>query len=322
MNKAPSTTAIAGALCALLLVIATPASSAELCYTDALDGKGRFYEGPSASIVYDGMYKKTNVRLRHLDDSIPQGAATWSNWDGDDDLLLFTAYRGGNDAYVMGIDPKTGKHVGTAEIKSFHAGGIAVFEKLGWAYVSGVRRNGQDTVAHFSLDKLKQAIKKNAFIEAETETAVLVASSFLTSHGPTNTLWVGAFSDDSLGVMEAYKVRADGELDPVGELWEVPKKTQGLVVTKDLFIFSTSLGNDNRSNIYVVRRGKGEQKLSRNRLYCFRAPSMAEGMTRYGDDVFLIFESAAAHYVEKKPRNVIASAHKVTLKALDTLVPG
>jgi hypothetical protein len=319
MSKALSTTGIAAALCAPLLVTASSAR-AELCYDDAV-GKGRFYGGPSASIVYDATFKKTNVRLRHLEKAVPQGAATWSNWEGQRDLLLFTAERGNDNAYIMGIDAKTGKHVGTAKIKSDHAGGIAVFERLGWAFVSGVRRNGQDTVVRFSLKKLKRAIKNNAPIKPETETAVAIGASFLTSHGPTDTLWVGAFDDDSLGAMEAYKVRADGEIDPLGEPWEVPKKTQGLVVTRNLFVFSTSLGNDNRSNIYVVRRGKGERELSRKRLFCFRAPSMAEGMAVYGNDVFLIFESAAAKYRKKNPRNVIASAHKAPLTGLDRLVP-
>jgi hypothetical protein len=44
-------------------------------------------------------------------------------------------------------------------------------------------------------------------------------------------------------------------------------------------------------------------------------------MAVYGNDVFLIFESAAAKYRKKNPRNVIASAHKAPLGGLDRLVP-
>jgi hypothetical protein len=121
--------------------------------------------------------------------------------------------------------------------------------------------------------------------------------------------------------MAAYKVQGDGDLERMNGEWEVPKKAQGLVVRKNMFVFSTSLGNDNRSNIYVVKRGEGERKLSAERLTCFRAPSMAEGLTVYGDDIFLIFESAAAYYKAKDPRNVIADAHKTPIAVLERLMP-
>ena len=45
--------------------------------------------------------------------------------------------------------------------------------------------------------------------------------------------------------------------------------------------------DDTRSNIYVVRRGKGSSSLDTARMYCFRAPSMSEGLTVYGKDVYV-----------------------------------
>jgi hypothetical protein len=321
MNK-PWQTPFVGTLSALLLAGST--ASAELCYTDSSGKDGPFYDGPSASYMYDDTFRRTNIRLGHFDSHIPQGAATWSNWNSEQDLLLFTAYSAkGGRPFIMAFEPKSTKHIGTVSVSSQHesvnhAGGIAVFEKLGWAFMSGPeRKDGQSTVVSLSLKKLKQTIKDNGVIAPESET-VVTSASFLTSHGPTDTLWVGHHSPDKLGTMEAYKVGADGELTALSGRWEVPKKTQGLVVTKDLFVYSTSLGNDNRSNIYVVRRGKNEGDLSRAKLVCFRAPSMAEGMTVYGNKVFLIFESAADHYVEKKPRNVIPHAHQASLAKLES----
>src|SRR6185503_850150 len=221
---------------------------------------------------------------------------------------------------VMAFEPKSAKHVGTAQIDTGegdnHAGGIAVFEKLGWAFMTGPKdKNGQATVVRLSLKKLDKAIRDNGVLAPESKT-VVTAASFVTSHGPTSTLWVGNDNEKGTGTMESYVVGADGQLKATSERWEVPMKTQGLVVTKDLFVFSTSLGNDNRSNVYVIRRGKGEHDLSTARLVCFRAPSMSEGMAVHGDNVYLVFESAADYYVKKNPRNVIPNAHRAPLAKL------
>jgi hypothetical protein len=157
------------------------------------------------------------------------------------------------------------------------------------------------------------------------------ASSFLTSHGPTSTLWVGNFDKSARGHMESYKVERSGRLLPgAGGPWEVPTKTQGVVVTKDFFIFSTSLGRNNRSNLYVVRRGKGERDLDEARLFCFRSPSMAEGISIYGDDLYVLHESGADIYNPDKtltdlkpdrPRNIISNLHRAKLASLEELPP-
>ena len=80
--------------------------------------------------------------------------------------------------------------------------------------------------------------------------------------------------------MYSYKVAADGSLATQAGAYEVPKKTQGLLVTASRFIYSTSYGNDNRSNIYVV--DGGARTISPSTAKCFRAPSMTEGITEYG----------------------------------------
>jgi hypothetical protein len=174
---------------------------------------------------------------------------------------------------IIGIDAKTGKKVGAAKIAYSHVGGIAVFETLGWAFVSD---DDSHKVRKYPLEKLANAIQKSDKLAAEGPPQEVIGSSFLTSHGPTNTLWAGIFEDSPAGgrpQMKAYKVDKS-----------VPTKTQGLVVTKDFFIFSTSLGRNNRSNLYVLRRGKDETDLDKARLFCFRSPSMSEGIAVYGDD--------------------------------------
>lgn len=339
MTNPSSMLAIKGLIFTLATFGLAPTAHAddEPCFTSKPPGDGAFYEGDAASYMYDELFSGTKIVLKHLDTHIPQGAATWSNYDGKKDAILVTAYTKDKDKlpYIMAFEPKTGKHLGTAavttehssdEIASNHAGGIAVFEEQGWAYMSGptakITKDGpaEATVVKLSLEKLKAAIERNGKIDPETED-VVTFSSFLTSHGPTDTLFVGEFNDAGMGSMEAYKVAGDGTLTALPDRWDVPKKAQGVVVRKDIFVYSTSLGNDNRSNIYVVKRGKNETDLSKATFYCFRAPSMAEGLTVYGDYVLLVYESAADYYKAKKPRNVISNAHKASLARLEQFIP-
>jgi glutamine cyclotransferase len=107
-------------------------------------------------------------------------------------------------------------------------------------------------------------------------------------------------------------------LTTVNKAWEVPTKTQGLLVTGSHFVFSTSYGRDKRSNLYVVRRGQPD--LDKAKLSCFRAPSMSEGITEYGGRAYLVFESGSHVYrSDPKTLNVISRLHKATISSLTSL---
>jgi hypothetical protein len=301
-----------------------------VCDSESSGQNGPFYHGKSASRVYDDLFKKSGWRIPHLKTHVPQGLATWSNWEAEDDLLLISAYSPkGKEALIIGIQASSGVEVGAAKIAPQHAGGIAVFEQQGWVFVgeqldpSSPTRTGesQGAVRKYALPALKTALRTNGKLDAVGDPVLLDAASFLTSHGPSDTLWAGKFEESTRGRMHAYKVSAAGELSRLPGTWEVPRKTQGLVVTADLFLFSTSFGRENRSNIYVVRRG--EHKLDHAPLRCFRAPSMAEGLAVYGKSVYLLYESGAHAYSmdENKPRNIISSLHHVPLASLEALPP-
>jgi hypothetical protein len=133
-----------------------------------------------------------------------------------------------------------------------------------------------------------------------------------TSYG--DYLYAGKFSETSRGKMYRYKVGADGGLTTQSGAYEVPTKTQGLMVTADKFVYSTSLGNDNRSNIYVV--DGGARDIDRSSTRCFRAPSMSEGIAQYGGYAWLVYESGADKYVAKNPRNIIRELHKSKISTL------
>lgn len=312
---------------ALLLSPAMPAVAIDCSTISTV--KKPFYRGKASSDVYDNRFKESH-RIPSLPRHVPQGLAAWSNWQGTgDDLLLITAYDPEKRyTLIVGIDAQTGKEMGTAKIEYTHGGGIAVFEP-DWAFVSD---DNAQRVRKYPLKALADAISisdPKPLKSAGPEQRVF-ASSFLTSHGPTRTLWAGNFSGSAKGHMESYKVEKSGRLLPVGTSWEVPTKTQGVVVTKDYFFYSTSLDRDKRSNLYVVRRGKGETNLEDARLFCFRSPSMSEGIAIHGDDLYVLYESGADKFnpdttlqnrKPNRPRNIISNLHRAPLASLEELPP-
>lgn len=306
---------------ALAAAGAPNAPAAAISCDEHVSSTDSFYNGPRASDTYDSHFKGSHT-VPDLNTHVPQGLATWSRWNGTDDLLLISAYapKSQNDAFIIGLDAKTGRRVGAARIDATHAGGIAIFEEQGWAYVSGSQGK---RVRKYRLDRLRQAITDSAHLaQVGDDIVVDGGSSFLGKHG--DTLWTGQFDTDTRGAMYSYRVGMNGELTGREGPWEVPEKTQGLAVTDDLFLFSTSYGRPYRSNIYVVRRGAGDRALDTARLACFRAPSMSEGMAIYGGAAYVVYESGAAYYrsdPKRKPRNIIEHLHRGALSGLGALPP-
>ncbi len=317
----PSRRAVVVALVVLLwAVTASVATAAPLppglpCDNEA-SGTGDDYPGPQASERYDRLFSRSHA-VPHLRSRVPQGMATWSNWKGDQDLLLITSYAPGEGddpfhptahAYVIALDARTGRHVGTAEMTPSHVGGIAVFEEQGWAFVSDAEGG---KVRRFPLDRLRDAITRSEFVQDTAPKQEVDSSSFLTSHGPTDTLWAGRFDPDGPAAMRSYVVAGDGTLTPGFATVEVPPGTQGAVVTEETFVFSSSYGRNDTSTITVVQRGGGDAS-------CFAAPSMAEAPAVYGDDVYLVYESGASHYADAAdaPDNVVEHLHRTPLRQL------
>jgi hypothetical protein len=287
------------------------ASAAITCDT-ATTGGTTFYDGPSASVKYDARFSNS-ASIPGLSTHTPQGAGTWYNWDGTGkNLLLVASYRTGADSNLYGIDPSTGATVGVVAIAESHVGGITTSK--GWAFVSGAG----DSIRKYRLTELRDALKAAGTpYLAQIGTARAVASaSFLTSYG--NSLWSGSFNDAGRGTMYEYKIADDGTLTTVAGAWEVPTKAQGLLVTATHFIYSTSYGRGNRSNLYVVRRGQPD--LDAAQLSCFRAPSMTEGITEYNGTAYLVYESASHLYgSDPTTLNVISKLHKASVSSLTGL---
>jgi hypothetical protein len=295
--------------------LSTTATQAISCSTAT--GTKDFYDGPSASKVYDAKFS-AGPSVARLRTHTPQGLGTWWNWDGSGKhLLLVSSYRTGANSLIIGINPSNGRTVGTVAIAASHVGGITT--SYGWAFVQGGNSGKYGTIRKYRLSDLRKAMKKagTPYVKQVGAARKVYAASFINSYG--QYLWSGKFNDKGRGKMYQYRINPNGSLTTINRAWEVPTKTQGLLVTRNHFIFSTSYGRTNRSNLYVVRRGQPD--LDKAKLKCFRAPSMSEGMTDFGGRAYLVFESGS-HLFRSDPRtlNVIRRLHKTPLSALTSMV--
>ncbi|MFI5729036.1 hypothetical protein ACIA49_02880 [Kribbella sp. NPDC051587] len=305
-----TTVALTGSDASQAATTSTAAATRAISCSTAAGGK-HFYDGPSASKVYDARFSNS-AALPKLASYVPQGIGTWWNWSGSKDLLLVTMYHTGKQSLIVGIDPTTNKVVGDVAIAETHGGGITT--SMGWAFVQG-STNG---IRKYKLSTLAAAMKKagTPYVKAVGSERKVYGASFLTSYG--DSLWSGKFNDKGRDKMYEYKIKSNGTLVTVNKAWEIPTKTQGLLVTKTHFVFSTSYGRTNLGNLYVVRRGQPD--LDKAKLSCFRAPSMSEGITEYGGRAYLVFESGSyAYRSDPKTKNVITHLHKATISSLTSL---
>lgn len=246
----------------------------------------------------------------------------------------------GLPAALVGLKPGSGQTqlVTMPENKS-HAGGVAVVN--GWMFVSGPTSvHGHPTVQRYPLGAVRTALATgnplwradghfHEFTMGEDE----LKPSFLSSYG--DTLYVGTFDSDHRNRMHRFTVKNDGTLDRVGgpDDWiQVPLKTQGLTVTGEHYIYSTSHGSDARSNIYVVRKGYKllDNAKTAGDAICFRAPSMSEGITDSDGRIYLAYESGSYKYRTDecdKPQpfegdctlNIIDHLHRTTVSQLTSM---
>jgi hypothetical protein len=294
------------------------------------------YDGKSASYMYDERFTPgPNLSSQELSDHTPQGVAWWKNWDGKgNDLLLVSTY-GKGAAHIVGLDPKAkGKTVGTVDIEprngdkhQTHAGALALNDK--WVFLDGPKSGGWHTIRKYSLTDLRKAMTAGSgSVTPDGAEDKVYGASFMTIDG--GHLYAGKYSKKHRDWMYSYTIADDGSLtldrkdDGNGLRWEVPQYTQGVAVADGRFLFSTSSGRKFRSNLYVT--DKRETNLDRASVRCFRAPSMAEGITATPDgEAYLLFESGSHKYnaFSGDPAiNVIDGVHRAKLSTLTSLPGG
>jgi hypothetical protein len=306
------------------------------CEQASTGGTAPLYDGKSASYMYDARFKPgPELTSKELSDHTPQGVAWWKNWDGKGNNLLLVSTYGKGKAHIVGLDPTAGdKTVGTVDIEprdddtqQTHAGAIAVNDK--WAFVDGPKSGGWHTIRKYSLSDLRAAMTaKSGSVSPAGADRRVYGASFMTIDG--SHLYAGKFSNKHRDWMYSYTIAGDGSLtldrkaDGNGLRWEVPQWTQGVAVADGRFLFSTSSGRKYRSNLYVTN--KGETNLDRASVRCFRAPSMAEGITTTPNgEAYLLFESGSYKYngASGNPAiNVIRGVHRAKLSTLTSLPGG
>ncbi|WP_052590430.1 hypothetical protein [Luteipulveratus mongoliensis] len=323
-----STRPVAIALTALvaggvITTVSAQAASAEDSNCRTTTGSHDTYNGPSASKTYDSTFHNSVAVPKGLYDGefTPQGLAYWNNWNGtSEDILLVSAYHDGNQnktpdgsSAIWGIalsGPHRGQSLGHMLIPNTHAGGIVVTG--GHVYVSG-----EGGVQYWSTSTVRKALSganSSKTVKPKGKQNLAGQGSFLgLGGGNGTTLWTGDFSEKSHQSMWQYKPSSSGKLTYTGKKRWVPSKTQGMTVVGDKYVFATSSGRDNRSNVWV-RPSKYTSDLTDGTSFCMRAPSMMEGLAYGNSDgnkhVWALYESGSKTYFgDKKTLNKIKHIH-------------
>jgi hypothetical protein len=274
---------------AAVLVTAMPATAGAIadrvgCLIGAVAGGGcggttgstgapaapAFADGPPILHVGDGS------------DWVPQGLG----YDPATDRLLTTYYSspGGEPDRDAGIllsiqDRATGDEILSALLAGpDHGGGVAIDGDHVWVTSS------DGYVYLYSLKDI-EATRRSA-VAPQTRFPV-PASAYLTFHG--GRLYVGSFDDADPGSVYSVALGADGRPSgpPVFET-TAPPRSQGLAVTGDGFVFSTSWGRENPSELISISHS-GE-------IGHLTAPNMSEGLAIVGGQVYVVYESGAQAY--------------------------
>ncbi|MGQ0630113.1 MAG: hypothetical protein ACT4P1_03665 [Sporichthyaceae bacterium] len=280
----------------------------------AAGGDGPFYPGPSASTVYNSTFAQ-GPAIPHLSTHIPQGLTTWRNWKGSgSDLLLVGAYRDGSRSYLIGINPASGKRVGTVQVAESHLGALGLAGK--WLFTTG---SDNDRVRKYKVSDLRDAMKRAAANNTKPVLAeVGKAQKVIGSHFMTvddGEVWAGRYSRSSdNSAMARYRVRSDGTLDQAGKPWPVPTQTQGALVTEDRFVFYSGLTT---GKVTVIERSGRDLSGATGR--CFAAPNFGQNLAQVGDRVFLNFEGGSAKDNVPNTANKIKHLHVADLDELGAL---
>jgi hypothetical protein len=302
--------AVAAGLAAatLLPLAAAPAVAVTTC--DGTAGNDDFYNGPSASQVYDDTFS-AGPPIPGLPDYVPQGLVAWPNWDGNGTtILLLGAYREGHRSKIFGINPGTGRLIGDFYVAEAHLGGLAVAN--GWLFGQHKQGNADGEVRKYRLSDVRKKLLASGtpYLAMSGTTQNVYSAEFMTSYN--GYVWSGHYRSGGSDKMYQYKVSSSGRLTALGSSWKVPPKTQGVLVTGNRFVFSSSEGTGGAGKLWVVAKSRNYQTAAGR---CFRSPSMSEGIAAVGGSAYLAFEGASGKY-DQDARNEISRLHKAPLSEL------
>jgi hypothetical protein len=271
-------------------------------------GAKTFYPGPAASTLYDSLFKP-GWAVPYLDQKYtPQGLTAWPRWFNDGgSLIVVGMYAQGQDSYLVGIDPTNGKVYGTIRVLEAHLGGLAVVGD--WLFAQDQAVWGGEKVRRYRLSDLAAAFEQShtdgskPYVKRYGQTQQVYFASFLASYN--GHLWSGHHGGH-IDKMYEYAVSADGIITQIGDAWEVPAFTDGLVVTDDRFVFiSHNSDGDKPGEITVTAKN---HRLADGPATCFGAPSLGEGAVLDNDQILVLYESGSYRFT--KSANRVTHVHE------------
>jgi hypothetical protein len=244
----------------------------------------------------------------------PQGLTTWHNWDGQGHTaLLLGMYRRGAQSYLVGIDPHTGARLGTVRTRASHLGALGV---VGRWVIAQDTINGQQPAAvrRYPVTALRAAMLTSQrtgskpYLAPTGNPQRVHSVGFMAVTG--SSVWLGRHSKARPTKMYRYRATHGGLLQQTGGPWRVPPRTQGLVVTKDQFVFTSSDGGDNGTLTLVDRAAPNTP------VACVSTPALPENMTVDGDKVYAAYESGAKQFDKPSTTSRVSDLRTGLLRSL------
>jgi hypothetical protein len=298
-------------------------SSPPHCDASQPRGQVAHYQGGSASAVYDRVFHPW-VGVPYLDTHVPQALATWANWDGaGHTLVLLGMYRKGHHSFLVGVDPASGRAVGTVEIEESHLGGMGFVGQWLFAQDNADARK-HPRVRRYRVEALRTAMRaamhggdhgdQHPFLHVDGPARSIDAIDFFAEEG--NSVYAGHHGSARTNKMYRYALTPDGQLRRVEGPWRIPWRAQGLVITPQAFIFASDNGVG-RGRLSVVRRA--DPKHIGSPIACVWLPAMPEDMTVLNGTLLIDFESGTKRYAHDHPANRIRNFHEGILATLLSL---
>jgi len=264
-----------------------------------------FY-GSAASAIYDAVFQRSFATPDLSAGYTPQGMTAWQQPDGSS-LIVLGEFRNGHNSRLVALDPGSGRTYGTVEVAPSHLGGIAIVGN--WLFAQDKPREGGEQVRKYAMSSLAAAFAAShasggrtmPFVARTGALQNVYYASFLTSYG--GSLWAGHHGIDASKMFE-YRVDPNGTLHQVGGGYQVPKFTDGVVVTEDRFIFVSHAPAGTSRGFGTMTVAVRSANLSDFPRRCFAMPNLGEGATLVDGIVYTVFESGT-------PKSHPASANRI-----------
>lgn len=199
--------------------------------------------------------------------------------------ISYYDWTGQDNSRIILVDRATGERLrGYTLPNKSHVGGIATTDEYLWVAGEGVLRK-------YAFSSLLST-RSTPLVQIGDAIDVAGKASYLYAEG--ETLWVGNFNSTSRDWMYQYRVGGAGGLTYVQDR-RTPSEVQGVIVTDNKIIWSTSEGRTNPGRLIVWPKGQAYDG-STDKGNALKAPNMIEGIVLSGGEIQAVFESGADRY--------------------------